>query len=233
MNLDLEHKIFCGIVEDISDKERKGRIKVRVQGVFDNIPTNDIPWSCPFKSISGKSFELPSVGKLVNIVFPNNDLYSPEYIFSENYNINLQNKLNDYSQGEYENFIALLFDHKSQVFSDDKSLTMDYKYNKITIDNSSINLELKDNNQKINIGTKKATQQAMLGNHWLDWFDTFVRAWQNDTGMMGNGIIIVPPLPILKPEISYKVMAEYWTKRETFISDHVYIADDKKIKKLQ
>jgi hypothetical protein len=222
-----DDKIYVGIVEDISDPDKLGRIKVRVQGIFDEIPVEDIPWARPFKSLDGKSFNLPLIGKLVNVMFFNNNIYEPTYIYSENYNINLEDVLKDYSDEEYENFVALLFDHKTQIYSDDKNLTLDYKYNKITIDNKSINLELKDNQQKINIGTKDSSQQAMLGNHWLEWFDTLVQTLQKPTSLMGN-----LAAPVIRPEVD-AILSEYWTKRETFISDHVYITDDLKIKKLE
>ena len=224
---ELESSLFVGIVEDISDPNRKGRIKVRVQGVFEEIETEHIPWSSPYKSLAGKAFELPSIGKIVNVIFPNGDLYDPYYIYSENYNVNLQGKLDDLSDEEYETFVALLFDHRTQIYSDEDELTLDYKYNKITIDNDSINLQLKDNQRKINIGTKDASQQAMLGNHWLDWFDTMVKTLQNPTSLMGN-----MGAPVIRPELD-QVLAQYWQKRHTFISDHVYITDDKKIKKLE
>jgi hypothetical protein len=227
MHEKLHGKLFLGVVEDIADPDRKGRIKIRIQGVFDEIPLEDIPWASPYKSLSGKAFELPRVGKIVNVLFPNADLYDPHYISSENYNVNLENILKEYSEEEYEGFVALLFDHRTQVFADDKTLTMDYKYNRITIDNSNINIEAKDNNQKVNIGTKKATQQAMLGNHWLDWFDTFVQTLQQPTSLIGN-----LGAPIIRPQLD-KVLSDYWVKRETFISDHVYITDDRKIKKLE
>jgi Type VI secretion system/phage-baseplate injector OB domain len=220
-------KLYVGIVEDISDPKRVGRIKVRVQSIFEDIPLEDIPWAQPYKSLAGKGFGLPAVGKLVNILFSNNNIYEPLFIYSENYNINLEEQLQEYSDEEYEGFIALLFDHRTQIYSDDDNLTLDYKYNKITIDNSSINLELKDNQQKINIGTKDASQQAMLGNHWLDWFDSLVKTLQKPTSLMGN-----LGAPVIRPELD-AVLVEYWVKRETFISDHVFITDDFKIKKLK
>jgi len=233
LKMDL-NKFYCGIIEDINDPDRTGRAKVRIQGIFDETPLEDIPWAGSFHNInSGKQFELPKIGKLVNVVFRGGNIYQPQYISSENYNINLKNKLEELEDEDYEGFTALTFDERTQIFSNDEELTVDYKYNKITISDDDINFELKDNNQKVNIGTKKATQQAMLGNHWMDWFDTFIRAWQNEVGMLGNGIIIIPPLPILKPMVAYKVCVDYWLKRETFLSDHVYITDDRKIKKLE
>jgi len=122
----LKNKIFVGFVEDNLDEKRKGRVKVRVQGVFNDIEADHIPWASPFRSLDGKSFSVPAVGKIVNVVFPQGNLYEPEYIYSENYNINLQDKLDDMSDKEYKNFVALLFDHKTQIYSDDTNLRLDY-----------------------------------------------------------------------------------------------------------
>jgi len=73
----------------------------------------------------------------------------------------------------------------------------------------------------------------MLGNHWLEWFDKFVKALQNDPAILGNGLIIVPPSPIVKPELTFNILVQYWVKRNSFISDHVNITDNLKIKKLE
>ena len=91
----LLNKLFVGVVEDNKDDKRKGRVRVRVQGVFNDIQLDHIPWASPFRSLDGKSFCVPAIGKIVNVLFNGGDIYDPQYIYSENYNINLQNKLNN------------------------------------------------------------------------------------------------------------------------------------------
>ena len=223
---DLNKKLFVGFVESVKDPNRKGRIKVRVQGLYDEIPLEDMPYAYPYSDISGKEFRLPSVGKIVNVVYPNNDLYEPYYIFSESYNINLQDKLNGYSDEEYANFIALIFDHTTQIYSDDNNLTLDYKFNKITIDNNSINHELKDNSQKLTIGTTSADQPALMTIHFFDWMDRFMDKMLMPTTMLGN-----LGAPIIKVELD-ALIVEYKAIRKTFLSNNVYIVDNNKIKKL-
>ena len=144
---------YIGVVVDNKDPNRKGRIKVRVQTLFHNIPVEDIPYAYPFTSLSGKEFQVPAVGKLVNVTFPSNDLYSPYYTYSDNYNENLQRKLKSLSDDEYTEFTAILFDDDTQIFVKGEELTIDQLLNKITINKSSINLELKDNVQKLNLGS--------------------------------------------------------------------------------
>lgn len=219
-------KLWVGLVEENVDPDRLGRVKVRVQSIYDDISVEDIPWAHPIKTTSGKSFEIPAIGKIVSVFFPNDNLYEPYYMYAEHYNVNLQKKLNDYSDDEYPNFTALVFDHKTKVFSDDKNLTMDYLYNRITIDNDNINLELKDNSRKVNLGTKSASQQAVLGNHFFDWLDKLIDKLVEPTSLIGN-----MGAPVLKPEIDL-LLVEYKTLRETFLSDHVYIVDDFMVDKL-
>lgn len=220
-------KLWVGLVEENKDPDKLGRVKVRVQSVYDDIPLEDIPWANPVKSLSSRIFEIPAIGKIVSVIFPNDNIYEPYYMFSDHYNVNLQKKLKDLSDDEYVNFFAILFDHRTKIYSDDTNLTMDYQYNKITIDNDNINLELKDNNRKVNIGCKTAGQQAVLGNHYFDWMDKFVEALVKPSSLIGNS-----SAPILKPEID-QLLVEYRTLRETFLSDHVFIVDDNKIDKLQ
>jgi hypothetical protein len=231
--MNFDNKLYIGLVEDNIDPDRKGRCKVRIQGIFDDIPLNDIPWAEPYKYLAGKSFELPAVGKIVNIIFQNNNIYSPLYLFSQNYNINLKEELNDISDDEYQDLISILFDHRSQIYTNNTDLTIDYKYNKVTIDNDNINVELSNNSKRVNIGTKKSTQQFLLGNNWYDWVDKFVRALQNDPSMLGNGTIVGPPLPIVKPDLTLNILKDYWLKKDSFLSNNINVVDNKKVKKLE
>lgn len=220
-------KLWVALVEENKDPSRMGRIKARVQSVYDDIPVEDIPWANPIKSNSARSYEVPAIGKIVSVFFPNDNIYEPYYMYADHYNVNLKRKLSDLSDEEYINFVALLFDHRTKIYSDDNELTLDYLYNKITISNDNINLELKDNQRKVNIGCATASQQAVLGNHWFDWFDKFVDTLSQSTSLIGNN-----GAAILKPQIDL-LLVEYKTLRETFVSDHVYIVDDLKVDTLK
>lgn len=223
----ISNYLWMGIVENNVDPKHKGRIKVRVQSIFDDLSIEDIPWASPRGSLDGKSFNIPAVGKIVNVIFYNDNIYQPYYISSQNYNINLRNILNQYGDDEYKRFSALLFDDRTQIYADDSNLTLDYKFNKITISNNDINLELKDSSQKVNIGTADSDQQAVLGNHWFNWMDKFIQAILKPTSFVGN-----LGAPVLKPEID-QLSAEYQQIRKTFISDHVNIVDNDSVDKLQ
>ena len=224
----LNKKVFVGIVEDNYDPKRLGRIRVRVQDIFNDIETKHIPWASPYSSFHGKDFKLPANGKIVSVLFEDGNLYSPYYVYTDKFNINLQDKLESLTESEYKDFVALLFDHKTQIYSDDKSLTLDYLLNKITIDNDSINLEMKDNTQRINIGSKNANQRMILGDKFLlDWFAEFVTILLNPMNLMGN-----LGAPILKPQLDIH-LNKFLSKMGDYVSSTVYVVDNNKVKNLK
>lgn len=228
--MELGRDFYVGVVEDNKDPNRKGRIKIRVQTLYHSIPLEDIPYAYPFAGLAGKEFQVPAVGKLVNVLFLSDDLYSPYYIYSENYNVNLQNKLKDLSEEEYTNFIALLFDERTNIFADSKELTIDHLYNKMTINNTSINHELKDNTQRLNLGSKGAEQQAVLGTRFFEWMDRFIKEFMNPNSMIGN-----QGAPVLKTKL-IKLCQEYQeiqADSKNFISKNVYIVDNDDVQNLE
>jgi hypothetical protein len=221
----LSDKIFFGIVEDNKDPNRKGRIKVRVQGMFDDIPLADIPYASPGYSVDGKSFNVPAVGKIVSVIFGWGDIYQPYYVACNYFNTNLQKKLADLGDDEYANFTALTFDERCQIYVDDTDLTLDYLFNKMTINDTNINLELKDSKGNITLGTVDADQQALLTGHFFDWFDKFVNELIKPSSLLAEGN------PVIKLKLD-EILAEYKTVKDTFLSKNVFIVDNDKVKKL-
>ena len=227
--MNLKDIIFAGIVEDNVDPRRQGRIKVRVQCVFDDLPGEHLPWVSPYIIPSGMAFDVPPIGKMVNIVFDNGNLYSPYYFFTDKYNLNLQDKLESLSDEDYVNFSALSFNHITQIYSSNNSFTIDYLVNKLKMTNSSINLELKDNKQKINIGTAKANQNAVLGEHFiLDWFKRFVEELVMPDSLMGNN-----GAPIQKPKLDQLLQEFQKNTANYYVSKNVFIVDNDKVEKLE
>lgn len=231
IELDLS-KTFIGVVVDNSDPLRKGRCRVRVLNIFDDIPAGDIPWATPQKDLNGNTFLLPEVGKVVSVIFDNENLYTPEYRYAQQYNINLDKKLSDLSKEGYSSMRSVLFDHKTQIFSnDDDALMIDYKFNQMHIDNTSINLNLKGNGGSVNIGTETADQQAILGNNFLDWFDTLVDELlgQNGGPYLGNmGAPVIPNPTLIQILLKYKLK-----KDPKFLSHNVNFNDNGQVDSIE
>ena len=229
---ELKNKIFVGVVEDNKDPKKLGRVRIRVMNVFDgsSIKTEDLPWATPFKDLNGNSFNVPDIGKVVSVVFDQGNPYKPEFIYAEHYNKNLETKLSQLDGKAYTSMRALMFDHKTQIYSnDDEGLKIDYKFNNINIQEKSINADLKDNFSTLNLGDSTASQQAILGNHWMDWFDKFV---DNLLGTNGGPYLGNLGSPVVANPTFIDVLLQYKALRDVqFLSKHVNIVDNNQVKK--
>ena len=218
-------KTYVGVVEYNQDPLQLCRVKVRVLDVFEGIPTEDIPWASPFKDLNGNSSNVPEVGKVLTVVFDSGNVYKPEYIFADHFNINLENKLKSLSLPDYLSMKSIMFDHKTQIYSNDsEGLKVDYKFNNMNILENSINLNLKDNLSLLNLGDATAGQQSILGNHWMDWFDQFV---DNLLGNQGGPYLGNMGAPVTINPAFAAVLQLYKAKRDQeFLSHHVKIVDN-------
>jgi hypothetical protein len=222
------NKTYVGVVEDNSDPKRLGRVRVRVLDVFDSLKVEDIPWATSWKDLNGNVVNIPEKGKVLLVVFDQGDEYKPEFISSDHYNANLEKKLVSLSDSDYISMKSLLFDHKTQVYVNDKEgLKLDHKYNNINITENTIDFNLKDNNRHVNIGDATAGQQAILGNHWMDWFDEFV---DNLMGNNGGPYLGNLGAPVVTNPAMIQVLMKYKSLRDpVFLSHHVNIVDNDKI----
>ena len=226
----LKDGAWPGIVVDTNDPYKRGKIKVRVFRVYDTISVEDIPWASPRNSVDGKSFNIPSKGKIVNVIFPDGDWYTPEYDYAEHFNINLQKKLEDLNESAYQQFGAIQYDHDWQIYSEPtkEGFILDYYKSNINMrTNGDIRINLRDNKSKLFLGTEDADEPAMLGNHWMKWFDEFVKNMMGAYGgpFIGNNMAPVIPHPKFLQNCN-----EFFAKRATFLSNHVLIVDNKSVK---
>ncbi len=228
MNKVEPNKTYIGVVEDNTDPKKLGRVKVRVLDIFDEIPVEDLPWATPWKDLNGNTFNVPEKGKVLIVVFDQGDTYKPEFIFSDHYNINLEKKLETLDGDNYKSMKSLIFDHKTQIYvNEEEGLKIDHKYNNINITENTIDLNLKDNNRNVNIGDATAAQQAILGNHWMDWFDEFVdNLLGNQAGpFLGNlSAPVVPNPAFISVLLKYKALRD-----PVFLSHHVNIVDNNQV----
>lgn len=223
----MDNKTYIGTVEDNQDPKKLGRVKVKVMNVYDKLKTADIPWATPWKDLNGNSFNVPDKGKMVIVVFDQGDKNKPEYIFSDHYNANLEKKLLSLSDPDYLSMKSLIFDHRTQIYVNEaEGLKIDHKYNNVNITENTIDINLKDNNRSLNLGDAQASQQAILGNHWMDWFDEFV---DNLLGSKSGPFLGNLGAPVIPNPAFISCLQKYKALRDpVFLSHHVNIVDNNK-----
>lgn len=184
---DLKNTFWLGEVMDNKDPETLGRIRVKVYGKFDQLPTEALPWAHPCTGFTASSktgagfYSVPKVGSIVSIKFDNGNIYHPEYYYIQR----ISDELKEEIKAKPDNFHSLIYDvdEKLKIFyTQDKGLMIDYKETQINVkpDNSVFvtnpnkdTIELtnegilnitvkKDINVKCENATVEATKQATV-----------------------------------------------------------------------
>jgi len=223
----LKNNEFVGIVEDNNDPDKKQRIKIRVpylHGEKSEIPTSALPWAQPKRDNNGLTFSIPDINKVVNVQFPSGNMYYPVYDNAQHLNLNLQKKVESYSGDDYSSFIALCYNHNTQIFvENEKGLNIIHKFNGINITKDQIAVNLKDNQSTLYLGDDKASQELLLGTNFMEWFDTLMQTLMNAyIGNLGAPVIANPDL--------INTFTQYQVKRQTFLSQHIYAIENNKIR---
>ena len=223
-----DSNIFLGVVLDNIDPKRMGRCKIMVYGLYDNIPTTAVPWASPDDEGYGATFNIPDKGKIVSVVFEGDSIYKPIYSYSKHKNASLIEKLKSLNDEEYESFKAVYFDYMTQIYrSKSDGLVIDHMFNQVAIKKDGIVLRLKDNSGRVDIGSEGASQQAILGNHYLNWFEELVNVLLS-VSFLGN--LQAPVLP--SPQL-LQVLGKFKGLKETkFLSDNVNLVDNNYVKKI-
>lgn len=173
-----------GRVVDVEDPDKKGRVKIRVFGLFDELSVESIPWAYPALTVSGGSdtgsgfFSPPKKDSIVNVRFNNGDKYFPEYTSTHALS---QDMLDDIS-GSYENAHSFLYDTVADpgpvkmLYAQDRGLLSEIDGSKIRIrDDLTVSLQEKDGkvihlkNDTISLGSEdESDEPAVLGDKNAD-----------------------------------------------------------------
>lgn len=73
---------YVGIVENNKDPEKIGRCQIRIMGIHDDMPSENLQWAEPdFDLAAGHkgSFVVPEIGTTVNMYYNTGDVYQPRY----------------------------------------------------------------------------------------------------------------------------------------------------------
>jgi hypothetical protein len=157
---------YLGVVVDNIDPEFKGRAKVKVFGVFDDLETEQIPWA---HQIYGGSYGLnggsgrmsvPKLGSVVHVRFNNNNYYSPEYSQAQELSPDLIEEISK----SYDGAHSLIYDGIERLkiyYTVEKGLVLDLKESKIIIRNdNSILITHADNTTSMELKGGKITHYA-------------------------------------------------------------------------
>lgn len=195
----LKNSEFVGIVEDNKDPDKKQRVRIRIpylHGDASAIPTDAIPWAQPNRDNNGLSFSVPDLNKIVMVTFPTGNQYFPVYKNAVHLNINLQKKIEEYSDIDYTSFVALCYNHNAQIYFDNNNFYLKYKNNGLVISEEDIIIEQKNKNTLIKIGNINADQSMILGDNWYNLFVEFIDAMPNFyiSSTPGNPTVATPEL---------------------------------------
>jgi len=163
-NIEISH--YLGVVIDNKDPEFKGRAKVRVFGVFDELEDGDLPWAYQrFEQSYGLGggsgrMSVPKLGSVVHVQFNNGNYYSPEYKAAQE----LAPDLIDEIRASYEGAHSIIYDGIERLkmyYTVEKGLVIDLKESKIIIRNdNSILITHADDTASIELKGGKITKYA-------------------------------------------------------------------------
>lgn len=108
--------IIIGTVMAVNDPTFTGRIKVKVPGYNDNIPTEKLPWcsyggATVFSGNGGGNISIPRVGQLVRVQFKSGEATSMEWTAINALDPDLINEL----KNDYQGSQVLLYDSGSDL----------------------------------------------------------------------------------------------------------------------
>lgn len=139
-NTEISH--YLGVVVDNKDPEFKGRAKIRVFGLFDQIEDTSLPWSYQRFEMSyglgGGSgrMSVPKIGSVVHVQFNNGNYYSPEYKAIQELSPDLIEEI----KTSYDGAHSLIYDGDQKLkiyYTVAKGLVIDLKESKIVISNDN------------------------------------------------------------------------------------------------
>ncbi len=137
-----ERNHYLGVVVDNKDPEFRGRAKVKVFGLFDEVPDGDLPWAhqrfdMSFGEGGGSGrMSVPKLGSVVHVQFNNGNYYSPEYKAVQE----LSPDLIDEIRASYDGAHSLIYDGIERLkiyYTVQKGLVIDLKDSIINIKNDN------------------------------------------------------------------------------------------------
>lgn len=151
----LKGSFYIGKIVDPDDPDKEGRARIRVFGLFDDIPDDKLPWYQPIgrKMFAGgggfADISVPKKDTYVQVKFSEGNFYSGEYTTIQNFSEAVKNDISE----TYLNSHVLAYDTDEELkiyYTPSKGLIITLKNSLINIAaDSSITIEHKDSKSAI------------------------------------------------------------------------------------
>ena len=215
-------KTYLGKVVNIEDPLYQGRAKIEVFGIFDGIPSDDLPWAEQIAGLSfggdfgGGNITIPRVGSVVAVHFEDNNYYKISYHYIKEISKDLMTELKE--DNSYEGTHALIYDSEAQpgtlkmIYTRKKGLvfqlgdaTIQLDTQNAGTDKEKLRIVLKLNDDEVRMEKQGAKQKVIVKSQNIELgeaaieklvlgstFLTFFNAHTHPTGVGPSGVPIVP-----------------------------------------
>lgn len=208
------NKSYLGVIVDIADPLKQGRAKVRVFGIFDGIPLEDIPWAEPGTACEyfgggkgGGAVSIPRIGTVVYCSFEGENYYKLYFDTIKEFSPDLMEEMNE--ENSYEGFHSIIYDSEAQpgslklFYSRKKGLTFELGDAKVQLDTQNggeLRVVIKMGDDEIRMENRKVIINSLnieLGEGAIESVikgDTFKKIYDTHTHA-GAGSPPLVPLP--------------------------------------
>lgn len=215
-------KSYLGRIVDIQDPLYRGRAKISVFGILDDIPVEDLPWA---EQISGLSFgsgggsgnlSIPRLGSVVAVHFEQNNYYKMYYHYVKEIAPDLFDELRE--DNSYEGTQSILYDGDAQpgllkmIYTRKNGLvfqlgdaTIQLDTQDAGTDSEKLRIVLKMNEDEIRMEKSGGKQKVIVNSKNIELgedaaeklilgntFLTFFNSHTHPTGVGPSGVPVVP-----------------------------------------
>jgi len=215
-------KTYLGKVVDIRDPLYQGRARIEVFGVFDGLPSDDLPWAEQIAGLSfggnfgGGNITIPRLGSVVAVHFEDNNYYKMNYHYIKEISSDLMTELKE--DNSYEGTQALIYDSEAQpgtlkmIYTRKKGLvfqlgdaTIQLDTQNAGTDSERLRIVLKLNDDEVRMEKQGANQKVIVKSQNIELgeaaieklvlgstFLTFFNTHTHPTGVGPSGVPVVP-----------------------------------------
>ena len=219
-------KTYLGKVVDIKDPLYQGRAKINVFGIFDDIPTEDLPWAEQIAGLSfggsfgGGNISIPRLGSIVAVHFEDNNYYKITYHYLKEISEDLLEELKE--ENSYEGTHSLVYDSEAQpgvlkmIYTKKNGLVFQLGDATIQLDTQDggtdkekLRIKIKMNDDEIRMEKSGGKQKVIVKSNNIELGEgavekvilgnTFLNLFNTHTHPTGVGPSGVPIVPMTDP----------------------------------